>query len=216
MLCKGHEGHLENVRMTKWAPDEELMLQVRAGASESLGVLFDRYQKPLFNFYSKMTGNRTVSEDLVQEVFLRLLKYRQSYTPGTPFRAWVYQIARNARFDQLRKQRPEAELSAAREGFTLPGDPAQRRQESSLLHQALLQLPEEKREVLVMSRFQDLKYEEIARLVGCEVGAVKVRVYRALQELKESFRRLEASGSARALNAAGEKQNLPRGAGHGL
>jgi hypothetical protein len=61
-----------------------------------------------------------------------------------------------------------------------------------------------------------LKYEEIARLVGCEVGAVKVRVYRALQELKESFRRLEASGSARALNAAGEKQNLPRGAGHGL
>ena len=57
--------------MTKWAPDEELMLQVRAGASESLGVLFDRYQKPLFNFYSKMTGNRTVSEDLVQEVFLR-------------------------------------------------------------------------------------------------------------------------------------------------
>ena len=122
MLCKGSEGHLGNLRMTKWVPDEALMLQVREGASESLGVLFDRYQKPLFNFYSKMTGNRTVSEDLVQEVFLRVLKYRQSYKPGTPFRAWIYQIARNARLDQLRKQRPETESSDAREGFTLPGD----------------------------------------------------------------------------------------------
>ncbi len=195
--------------MTKWVPDEALMLQVREGASESLGVLFDRYQKPLFNFYSKMTGNRTVSEDLVQEVFLRVLKYRQSYKPGTPFRAWIYQIARNARLDQLRKQPPETESSDAREGFTLPGDLAQRRQESSLLYRALLQLPEEKREVLVMSRFQDLKYHEIGRLVGCEEGTVKVRVYRALQELKESFHRLQGSGTVRTPHAQDEKANLP-------
>src|SRR5437764_7755098 len=59
------------------APDEDLMLQVRDGAGEMLGVLFDRYQTPLFNFYSKLTGDRTLSEDLVQEVFLRILKYRQ-------------------------------------------------------------------------------------------------------------------------------------------
>src|SRR6266480_5942415 len=85
------------------APDEDLMLQVRDGAGEMLGVLFDRYQTPLFNFYSKLTGDRTLSEDLVQEVFLRILKYRQSYRPGTPFRAWVYQIARNARIDHFRK-----------------------------------------------------------------------------------------------------------------
>src|SRR5207302_7941166 len=72
-----------------FAPDEDVMLQVRDGAGEMLGVLFDRYQTPLFNFYSKLTGDRTLSEDLVQEVFLRILKYRQRYSPGTPFRAWV-------------------------------------------------------------------------------------------------------------------------------
>src|ERR1700682_3066506 len=95
--------------------DEDLMLEVRDGAGETLGVLFDRYQTPLFNFYSKMTGDRILSEDLVQEVFLRILKYRQSYTPGTPFRSWMYQIARNARLDHFRKQRPETSWSAEME-----------------------------------------------------------------------------------------------------
>ena len=137
------------------------------------------------------------------------MKYRQSYKPGTPFRAWIYQIARNARLDQLRKQPPEAELSAAREGFTLPGDLGAAPAGEFFAHQALLQLPEEKREVLVMSRFQDLKYHEIGRLVGCEEGTVKVRVYRALQELKESFHRLQGSGTVRTPHAQDEKANLP-------
>src|SRR5438445_13108934 len=91
------------------APDEDLMLRVRDGAGETLGVLFDRYQTALFNFYSKLTGDRTLSEDLVKEVFLRILKYRQSYRLGTLFRAWVYQIARNARIDHFRnfpRERP--------------------------------------------------------------------------------------------------------------
>ena len=65
------------------APDEDVMLQVRDGEVQMLGVLFDRYQAPLFNFYSKMTQDRAVSEDLVQEVFLRILRYRQTYRAGT-------------------------------------------------------------------------------------------------------------------------------------
>lgn len=168
------------------------MLEVRDGAGETLGVLFDRYQIPLFNFYSKMTGDRSLSEDLVQEVFLRILKYRQSYTPGTPFRSWMYQIARNARFDHFRKQRPETNWSAEIEPRVPASDPAQTKQEASLLYRALMQLPEEKREVLVLSRFQELKHDEIAKLVGCDVGAVKVRVHRALQELKQVFYRLQS------------------------
>ena len=62
------------------------MLQVRNGESEMLGVLFDRYQAPLFNFYTRLMGDRGASEDLVQEVFLRILRYRASYQPGTAFR----------------------------------------------------------------------------------------------------------------------------------
>src|ERR1700739_875151 len=92
--------------------DEDVMLQVRDGEVQMLGVLFDRYQAPLFNFYSKMTQDRTLSEDLVQEVFLRILRYRQTYRPSTTFRTWMYQIARNTRLDQVRKVRPETPLAA--------------------------------------------------------------------------------------------------------
>jgi RNA polymerase sigma-70 factor, ECF subfamily len=176
--------------MTNSLPDEELMLRVRDGVGEMLGVLFDRYHSPLFNFYCKLTGDRTLSEDLVQEVFFRVLKYRQTYRPGTPFRAWVYQIARNARVDHFRKQKPEVEWEVEMSPAIVPTDSAQQKQEAELLHRALLELPEEKREVLVLSRFQELKYEEIARLMGCEVNTVKVRVHRALQELRQIFQRL--------------------------
>jgi len=176
--------------MTTTMSDEELMAQVRSGVGEMLGLLFKRYQAPLFNFYLKLTGDRTVSEDLVQEVFLRVLKYRQTYRTETPFRAWMYQIARNARVDYLRRKKPETSWDPEMSPAVMPMDTAQQSQESALLHRALMLLPEDKREVLVLSRFQDLKYEEIAQLLGCEVGTVKTRVHRALQELREIYQQL--------------------------
>jgi RNA polymerase sigma factor (sigma-70 family) len=178
-------------------PDEDVMLQVRDGEVHMLGVLFDRHQAPLFNFYSKMTQDRTVSEDLVQEVFLRILRYRQTYRPGTTFRTWMYQIARNTRIDQVRKARPESPLASEPIAPVRVADSAERQQETQLLQRALMQLPEDKREILVLSRFQELKYEEIARLLGCETGAVKVRVHRALQQLREVYLGLESNPATR-------------------
>src|SRR5262249_22962717 len=131
--------------MTNLLPDEELMSQVRSGVGEMLGVLFDRYQMPLFNFFYKLTGNRTMSEDLVQEVFFRILKYRQSYRPGTPFRAWMYQIARNARVDFFRRQRPEVSWQPEVEAAVMPGDSAQQKQETDMLYRALLQCRKKRR-----------------------------------------------------------------------
>ena len=185
--------------------DEDLMLQVRQGSAEGLGVLFDRYHSPLFNFYAKLTGDRAVSEDLVQEVFLRVLKYRQSYTPRAPFRAWVYQIARNVRLDHLRKNPANAEWKPEMSPSFVPADAPQKEQETLLLHRALMRLPEEKREILVLGRLQELKYEEIANLLGCEVGAVKVRIHRALQELKRVYRELQSEQAAR-----GNVREIPR------
>ena len=176
--------------------DEELMLQVRNGESEMLGVLFDRYQAPLFNFYARLMGDRGVSEDLVQEVFLRILRYRASYQPGTPFRPWIYQIARNARFDHYRKSPPQERFQPEMAPPVPAHDSAQQQQEAGLLHRALRELPEEKREILILARFQELKYEEIAGLLGCELNAVKTRVHRALVDLRKAFRRLEQGSGA--------------------
>jgi RNA polymerase sigma factor (sigma-70 family) len=183
--------------MTRPVPDEELMMLVRGGAGDMLGVLFDRYQVPLFSFYSKLTGNRAASEDLVQEVFVRILKYRRSYRPGTAFRPWIYKIARNAHADQARRRRTEVEFKPEMAPSIRQNDVAAASQQEALLHRALLELPEAKREVLLLSRFQGLPYSEIAELTGCAPGAVKVRVHRALQELRDAFLRL---GGGRATN----------------
>jgi RNA polymerase sigma-70 factor (ECF subfamily) len=163
--------------------DEELMLQVREGAGEMLGILFDRYHAKLLNYYVRLTGNRTLSEDLVQDVFYRILRSRRTYRPGSPFKPWMYQVARNARNDFFRRP-AEVEFEEQMTEPILPNDELSDRQQSQLLRRALLQLSEEKREVLLLSRFHEMKYSEIAELLGCEVGTVKTRVFRALQELR--------------------------------
>ncbi len=188
---------LKNAVMTSTLTDEELMLQVRDNVNESLAVLFDRYHLALFNFYFKLSGSRANSEDLVQEVFLRILKYRRSYRPGMPFRAWIYQVARNARRDDCRKKLNEVGKEMLDAPAYLPTDTAERKQEADYLYHALWQMKQDNRELLVLSRFQELSYEEIGLLLGCSVGAVKVRVHRAIQELREIVQKskaLRASG----------------------
>jgi RNA polymerase sigma factor (sigma-70 family) len=170
--------------------DDALMRQVRDGDVGRLALLFDRHNRALFRFFVHLTGNHEVSEDLVQDVFFRILKYRSTYQADTNFRAWLYQIARNAHVDSVGKHKAEIAMPEEVE-FKSPGkmpDEAFRnKQEAVLLRKALAAMPVEKREVLVMSRYQDLKYEEIAKILKCEVGTVKVRVYRALRELGDRF-----------------------------
>ncbi len=169
------------------------MLAVRDGDVERIGVLFDRHHRMLFNFFLRLTANRGLSEDLVQDVFFRMLKYRQTFQTGTRFTSWMYQIARNAHIDQARKRRLEIvpdDETAWDSVASVEAGPQERlehAQEVRLLRRALDRLPIEKREVLVMSRFQNLKYSEIAEILGCEVGAVKARVFRAIRELGEIF-----------------------------
>jgi RNA polymerase sigma-70 factor (ECF subfamily) len=178
--------------------DHLVMLAVRDGDVERIGVLFDRHHRMLFNFFLRLTANRALSEDLVQDVFFRMLKYRQTFQPATNFTAWMYQIARNAHLDQTRKHRleivPDDDAAWGEVAGTDP-DPLEQlaqAQDVGLLRRALAKLPLEKREVLVLSRFQNLKYGEIAEILNCEVGAVKVRVYRAIRELSQIF--FELSG----------------------
>jgi len=171
--------------------DELLMQEVRSGEIGKLEQLYDRHQRPLFHYFLRLTADRAASEDLVQDVFVRILKYRHTYQPETSFRAWMYQIGRNALADHAGRHKAEValpedagELASA---GPAPDRSAQNAQEADLLHRALKAMPRDKREVLVLSRFQGLKYEEIASVLKCEVGTVKVRVYRALRELGDRF-----------------------------
>jgi len=167
--------------------DNRLMEDVREGSVEKLAILFEKYHIQLYNFFIRLTGSRSVSEDLVQEVFLRILKYRKTFRGESKFTVWMYQIARNAHIDFLRKGKGEWPLEDQWEEAAEPEPSAsvrlERSQDIDLVRRALALLPWKKREVLVLSRFQDLKYREIADLLGCQIGTVKAHVHRAVKEL---------------------------------
>jgi len=175
--------------------DNEVMEQVRDGKVEKLAILFERHQTMLYNFFLRLTANRAASEDLVQEVFIRILKYRAGYQGGSRFAVWMFQIARNAHVDFLRKSKAELPLD---DQFTempstepLPEDQFEAGQEAALVRRALDRLPAKKKEILVLCRFQNLKLQEIAELLGCQVGTVKVQVHRALKDLSRIYLELQ-------------------------
>jgi RNA polymerase sigma-70 factor (ECF subfamily) len=183
------------------ASDDALMSRVREGDVQALGPLYDRHHAALLNFYLRTLGNRAGSEDLVQDVFVRMLKYRRTYRPGSRFRTWMYHIARHARTDYLHKRRGEIEWDDAYASPVLPGDPAESGQHQRWLALALQRLPDEKREILVLSCFSGMRYEEIGRLLDCGEGAVKVRVHRAMRELRDCFHQIAHGHIARGQNA---------------
>jgi RNA polymerase sigma-70 factor (ECF subfamily) len=170
------------------ASDAEIMAQMAAGSPGSLEALFERHHRPLFAFYVRLTGQRPLSEDLVQEVFLRVLRYAGSFHPEAPFRPWFYRIARRVHLDHRRRpENPEVDLDLLPAPTEGPQAIAERIQDHERMERALAALPEAKRELLLLSRDPDLSYADLAGMFGCSEGALKVRVHRALQELRAAF-----------------------------
>jgi len=175
-----------------------------------LSELFARYHKTLFDFFCRMLSNRTAADDLVQDVFFRILKYRKTYRDDSHFTTWMFHIARNARIDYFKKHK--AEVHFPESGFEIPShgpfpnQQFERNQETAFLKEALARLPEEKRELLILARYQELKYEQISELLGVDVGTIKVRVHRAVKELREIY--LKVSGEKASCNVKRSETNL--------
>jgi RNA polymerase sigma factor (sigma-70 family) len=176
--------------------DNTLMLKVKEGNIDKLGLLFERYKKPLFGFFYGMLRDAELCEDLVQNVFFRILKYRYLFRGEGDFKTWMFHIARNVSHDHFRKNKWKFKESIENWEDRLGTDENrdtkfQQDDEVHLLSMAMDRLPEDKREILLLSKFQEKKYKEIGEILGCSEGAVKVKVFRALQELKTVYQQLE-------------------------
>jgi len=172
----------------KHLTDEELMIGVSNEKLDMLTILFDRYHIRIFNFFNKMIHNRSVSEDLTQDVFYKIMKYRASYKEGN-FASWIYTVARNIFSSYYQKQKKESagELNE----YTLKADEStvtnSNQEELNHLQKAVSQLNQDDRELIIMNRYQEIKYHEIAEIIGSTEGAVKVRTHRAIKKLKEIY-----------------------------
>ncbi|MEO8885844.1 MAG: sigma-70 family RNA polymerase sigma factor [Mucilaginibacter sp.] len=165
--------------------DEFLMLSVKNGDLDKAAIIYGRYKKKLYQFFfHRNYGDKEASADHVQQVFYRLIKYRNSYKEEASFNTWLYSIASNIRYQDIKeKQRMNVGLT----DYKIPESYDHINDEHQALHQALKTLPETHREILMMSKFLDMKYDEIATINGCSVGVVKTRVFRAMQALRETY-----------------------------
>lgn len=175
--------------------DEMIMDAVKSGDLQQAALLFDRYNVRIFNFLARMTFSRQVAEDLTQNVFLRMIKYRNSYRDGHAFQAWIYQIARNVFSDhyQMHKNKHAGFVDVEKVSDRLadPEESLVQNEREKTLYQSLALLSEEQRELLVLTRFQHMKYEEVAVIMETTVANIKVRVHRAIQKLREHYFELE-------------------------
>lgn len=176
--------------------DEQVMIEIQKGDLDKTAILFERYHIRLFNFFLRMTYDRDLSQDLTQMVFERLLKYRQSFKYGKQFKAWIYQIARNVRNDHYlkveRRRADFADIESISQESSARFDTEEQIERERILTQAMSMLSEEQREILTLSKYQKLKYEEIAEILDCSVSAAKVKAHRAIKKLRGLYFMVEA------------------------
>jgi RNA polymerase sigma factor (sigma-70 family) len=191
-MKNGNEAAVTRSVGAEPSPDSALMARVREGEVGLLGELFERHHRALFNFFSRLMRDRAVAEDLVQEVFVRMLKYRHTYRSDGELVPWMYALARNAATDFHRarpRELPEdPEAPDPEASGPLPVETLQRAEQTRTLKRALDRLPADRRETILLARFSGLGYDQIGELLGISEVAVKGRVHRAMGDLKKAYR----------------------------
>ncbi len=187
------------------SPDQEADLEalelVRLGDPAGATRLFQRWSTPLLRFTGRMLGDPAEAEEVTQDVFLKVIARAGQYDGRASVASWLFAIAANACRDRLRRsaRRPSVSLDAVAEAPE-PGLPVDVRlvegQRRAAVRRALSRLSDEQREVLVMARYHGLPYAEIARALSISEGAVKTRIFRAMETLKTLFSEGEAPWNA--------------------
>jgi RNA polymerase sigma factor (sigma-70 family) len=196
----------ERDREMKHLSDQELMSIVQAGDFAPASEIYDRSSSRIYNFAYRFLKNSEAAEDATQEVFVKMLKHAGQFHGGAKLSTWLFSITANWCRDYLRKAE-----NRSKDGedvlITLPA-PAElsperhleRREDEQRIQKALTLLSPDQREAILLSRYQGLSYAEIAQISGCSEGAVKTRVFRAMEVLKKALTG-DARGGDRCLTA---------------
>jgi len=177
--------------------DAQLMLRVRDGDHSSFGMLLERHRGPVVHFLYRMVQNQAVSEELAQEVFLRVYRSRETYEPTAKFTTWLFRIATHVALNSIRDRKKEKGHESLDEEM-LDGTERQvaDRQptvEQEMVHevklrevrQAIEALPAKQRAAVLMHKYESLDYAQIAGVLGCSESAIKSLLFRAYETLRD-------------------------------
>ncbi|MFC1556133.1 RNA polymerase sigma factor [candidate division KSB1 bacterium] len=171
--------------------DVELMKAVQSGNVDQLNFLYLRHEKRLFNFFLRLTKDTETSKELVQEVFIRILKYYDTFDGRSRFTTWMFRIAYNCFYDRKTKQNSRNEEEIDLDDLYTPAvqlDRLIRDEQRQLLSEVLLRINERDRAILTMHTYLDMKYREIAEIFHCTESTIKTRAFRALKRLRKIYK----------------------------
>jgi RNA polymerase sigma-70 factor (ECF subfamily) len=176
--------------------DADLMLRVRDGDQRSFELLLEKYRGPMIHFLYRMVQNDAVAEELAQEVFLRVYKSRGNYEPSAKFTTWLFRIGTHLGLNWIRDGRHEKSHASldkeTKDGGSRQVPDWRRTVEQELLYQAKLgevrqairSLPAKQRAAVMMHKYEEMEYRQIAGEIGCSESAVKSLLFRAYEALR--------------------------------
>ena len=171
----------------KHLTDEELMQIVSEGNLDAMTTIFDRYHVRLYNFFYQKIKDVAVCEDLTQNVFLKVIKYKHSYKGGK-FVSWIFKIARNLFYDHYQEQKKTQPLEDIDDvSNELNEEAVEKKEEVSHLMKVLNNLNDKDKELIMMNRIDGIKYEQIAEIIGSNTTAVKTKIHRIVKKLRTNY-----------------------------
>ena len=171
-------------------PEIGWMARIREGDMDAFRLLVETHQARVIGTISKMLGSDAESEDLAQQVFIRIWKSAPRYRPTAKFTTWLFRITRNLVFNELRRKRHFVDQA---EEIPEPKERAEKEPDQVLLDEelqlaiqdAINRLPESQRMAIILRRYEEMPYEEIAKVMGTTIPAVKSILFRARAELRQ-------------------------------
>ncbi len=190
--------------------DVQLMLDVKAGDDASFNLLLQKYRTPLINFLYRMVRDSATAEDLAQEVFLRVYRARKQYSPSAKFTTWLFRIATNLALNSVRDNRhrqmdvsidrpveeDEAPLQLPAREMRIDEHMIER-DRAEFIRQAISSLPEKQRVAVLLHKYEEMDYPEIAKILECSESALKSLLFRAYETLRVQLAPLVAQPVAR-------------------
>ena len=193
--------------------DVQLMLDVKAGDDVSFELLLRKYRSPLVSFLCRMVRDSALAEDLAQEVFLRVYRARGHYAPNAKFTTWMFHIATNLALNAKRDGRyRQLETSIDQQLATIEGDhPALEiadgqpsieyeliaRDRAAFIRRAIESLPEKQRAAVLLHKYREMDYADIAKVLECSESALKSLLFRAYEALRVQLAPVFAPAAAR-------------------
>ncbi len=190
----------------KHLSDQELMRIVQAGDFSPASEIYDRYSGRIYNFALRFLKNSEAAEDATQEVFVKMIKHANQFQGDAKLSTWLFSITANWCRDYLRKadnkvkETEDVLVTLPAPSSQSPDRTLEERENQIRVRRALEALTAEQREAILLSRYQGLSYAEIAQIAGCSEGAVKTRVFRAMETLKKVLA-VDAQRGDQCLNA---------------